>query len=105
MTRDLKNGIVDAAAAHGSDGKGSGGLTGYLFFLAQKHPKCFASLLGKMLPLQVNGATALVGQISIVSVPAGKHLSPDEIGQLARTIEHEPAELEPAEPAEHEPAE
>jgi hypothetical protein len=31
-------------------------LTGYLFFLAGKHPKAFAGLLGKMLPLQVNGS-------------------------------------------------
>ena len=91
LTRDLKLGIVDAAAAHGSDGRGAGGLTGYLFFLAGKHPKAFSSLLGKMLPLQVNShSTSLVGQVNIVSVPAGQHFNPDEIGRLAQTIEHEP---------------
>ena len=92
LTRDLKLGIVDAAAAHGSDGRGAGGLTGYLFFLAGKHPKAFSSLLGKMLPLQVNShSTSLVGQVNIVTVPAGQHFDAAEIGRLAQTIEHEPA--------------
>ena len=91
ITSDLKLGIIDAAAAHGSDGRGAGGLTGYLFFLAGKHPKAFSSLLGKMLPLQVNShSTSLVGQVNIVSVPTGQHFNPDEINRLAQTIEHEP---------------
>lgn len=97
ITSDLKLGIIDAAAAYGSDGRGAGGLTGYLFFLAGKHPKAFSSLLGKMLPLQVNShSTSLVGQVNIVSVPAGQHFNSDEIGRLAQTIEHQPASHEPA---------
>ncbi|WP_063800393.1 hypothetical protein [Bradyrhizobium lablabi] len=93
ITRDLKHGIIDAAVAYGSDGNGKGGLTGYLFFLAGKHPKAFAGLLGKMLPLQVNGSIqSVVGQINVVSVPVDHYLSPDDVRKLAPAppaIDHE----------------
>jgi hypothetical protein len=101
ITRDLKHGIIDAAVAYGSDGQGKGGLTGYLFFLAGKHPKAFASL-GKMLPLQVNGSIqSVVGQINVVSVPVDHYLSPEDVRKLAPappTIEHEPTDAESAHP-------
>jgi len=99
ITRDLKQGIVDAAAAYGSDGNGEGGLTGYLFHLADKHPKAFAGLLGKLLPLQVNGQiNSVVGQINIVSVPADTFLTQADVNRMspaAPTIEHEPAAPDP----------
>lgn len=99
ITRDLKRGIVDAAAAYGSDGNGAGGLTGYLFHLADKHPKAFASLLGKLLPLQVNSQiNSVVGQINIVSVPADTFLTQEDVNRMspaAPTIEHEPAAPDP----------
>ena len=99
ITRDLKRGIVDAAAAYGSDGNGAGGLTGYLFHLADKHPKAFAALLGKLLPLQVNSQiSSVVGQVNIVSVPAETFLTQEDVrrmGATAPTIEHEPAAPDP----------
>jgi hypothetical protein len=94
ITRDLKRGIVDAAAAYGSDGNGAGGLTGYLFHLADKHPKAFASLLGKLLPLQVNSQiSSVVGQVNIVSVPAETFLTQEDVRRMsaAPSIDHEPA--------------
>lgn len=94
ITRDLKRGIVDAAAAYGSDGNGAGGLTGYLFHLADKHPKAFASLLGKLLPLQVNSQiSSVVGQVNIVSVPAETFLTQEDVRRMsaAPTIEHDAA--------------
>lgn len=94
ITRDLKAGIVDAATAYGSDGNGTGGLTGYLFMLAGDHPKAFASLLGKMLPLQVNGSVqSIVGQVNIVSIPVDHYLSAEDVRKLKPEppiVEHEP---------------
>lgn len=54
VTRDLKNGLLSAAEELGCDGEGTGGLIGYLKFLGLRHPKAFAGLLGRMLPLQVD---------------------------------------------------
>ncbi|WP_456816042.1 hypothetical protein [Bradyrhizobium sp. USDA 4508] len=77
-------------------------MTGYLFFLAGKHPKAFAGLLGKMLPLQVNGSIqSVVGQINVVSVPVDHYLSPDDVRKLAPsppTIDHEANDAESAVP-------
>ena len=51
----LKEAIIRAAEAVGSDGKGKGKLTGYCTFLAKEEPKAFAQLLGKVLPMQIAG--------------------------------------------------
>lgn len=51
----LKEAILKAAEAVGSDGNGKGKLTGYCTFLAREEPKAFAQLLGKVLPMQVTG--------------------------------------------------
>lgn len=55
-TASLKEAILLAAKEVGSDGEGGGGLTGYLKTLAKAQPKAFASLLGRVLPLQVEGS-------------------------------------------------
>lgn len=54
-TSALKEAILQAAQAVGHDGKGKGGLQGYLQRVAQEDVKAFSSLLGKVLPLQVTG--------------------------------------------------
>lgn len=54
-TRALKEAILLAAERVGRDGNGQRGITGYLEMLAQREPASFASLLGKVLPLQVTG--------------------------------------------------
>ncbi|MBT1511783.1 hypothetical protein KIP88_14825 [Bradyrhizobium sp. SRL28] len=78
ITRDLRQAIIAAAEAYGSDGYGSGGVVGYCYFLAARHPRAFTGLLGKMLPLQVSGSVqSVVEQVTIVSVPAGNFLSKD----------------------------
>lgn len=51
----LKDAIIKAAEATGEDRQGKGGLIGYCTFLARKEPKAFATLLGKVLPMQVTG--------------------------------------------------
>ena len=52
----LKEAILLAAEQAGEDGKGKDGLTGYLRRVAAEDVKAFASLLGKVLPLQITGA-------------------------------------------------
>lgn len=61
ITGILKEAIIFAAEARGSNGKGKDGLTGYCFHLAAKHPKAFSTLLGRVLPLQV----ALEGKLNL----------------------------------------
>ncbi|MEY9235384.1 hypothetical protein ABIF78_007707 [Bradyrhizobium japonicum] len=87
ITRDLKRGIIDAAERYGSDGKGKDGLTGYLFHLAGKHPKAFAGLLGKILPMQVSGNVGqFIGTVNVISVPADNYLSADDITRLTAPL-------------------
>jgi hypothetical protein len=38
MTRDVKEAIIAACNQIGSDGKGTGGLQGYMVFLGKHHP-------------------------------------------------------------------
>lgn len=88
ITRDLKSGIVQAAENHGSDGKGKGGLVGYLEFVAAKHPKAFVSLLGRLMPLQVSGnAGTFIGKVQIVAIPQGQYLSAEAIRELTPSLE------------------
>ncbi len=55
-TQALKDAILLAAEQVGQDGKGKGGLTGYLRAVAMQDVKAFASLLGRVLPLQINAS-------------------------------------------------
>lgn len=54
-TKLVKEAIIEAAEALGEDGKGKNGTTGYLKTLAVKEPKAFATLLGRVLPMEVTG--------------------------------------------------
>lgn len=55
-TTTLKEAILAAAAAHGLDGRGEGGLQGYLIKVASEDVKAMAGLLGRVLPLDVNAS-------------------------------------------------
>ena len=55
VTLALREAVVQAAEKVGEDGKGQNGLVGYLVALAKTEPKAFASLLGRAMPLQVEG--------------------------------------------------
>lgn len=54
-TAMLKEAILLAAEEVGEDGQGTDGLKGYLRTLARTEPKSYSTLLGKVLPLQVQG--------------------------------------------------
>ena len=80
ITRDLKEGITTAAENIGRDGNGEGGLVGYLEDLALYHKRAFASLLVKVLPMQVTGDVGHhISSVRIVSIPSGSYLSADGI--------------------------
>ena len=51
----LKEAIMLAAEQAGNDKRGKDGVTGYCRYLATDEPKAFAVLLGKVLPMQVQG--------------------------------------------------
>lgn len=54
-TRVLREAVLDAAERVGFDGQGKDGLRGYLEAVAIKDIKAFTSLLGRAMPLQVEG--------------------------------------------------
>lgn len=51
----LKDAIIQAAELTGEDQNGKGGLVGYCQFLARDEPKAFATLMGRVLPMQIEG--------------------------------------------------
>lgn len=65
-TTMLKEAILGAATATGKDGSGEDGLMGYCAFLATSEPKAFATLLGRVLPMQVTGEDG--GPIQVTAV-------------------------------------
>src|SRR5258708_9702812 len=108
ITADIREGAIAGFARHGSNGRGEGGFSGFCYYLAKKHPKAAAKIVEKLLPLNIHGqgfGNRAIGQINIVSVPHGVHLSRAEMDQLREphVIDHQPELLEaPApEPIEH----
>src|SRR3954471_8879865 len=82
ITRDLKQGIIEAAENIGSDGNGEGGLVGFLEDLGRHHKKAFAGLLGKVLPMQPSASTGVSPvAINIIGVPSGHYLSEEDIAK------------------------
>lgn len=66
-TTALKDAILAAAAEHGEDDNGTGGLTGYLRKVAREDVKAFSGLLGRVLPLQIAGDPTAPLTIMVVS--------------------------------------
>ncbi|MBR0848801.1 hypothetical protein JQ543_13695 [Bradyrhizobium diazoefficiens] len=88
ITRDLKQGIVDAAIKHGSNGKGAGGLGGFFQYMIKNDLRAFASLMGRVIPLQVNATPgAFIGAVNIVGVPAGQYLSEEQVKAMMPDLE------------------
>lgn len=55
LTSLLRDAILVAAGDVGEDGKGKGEIIGYCRFLAKEEPRAFATLMGKILPTQIEG--------------------------------------------------
>jgi hypothetical protein len=93
VTRDLKSGILDGAIAHGADGEGAGGLSGYLHMCATRYPRSYMQLLGKLLPLTLsnNGLTGATTTVNIVGIPTDHYLSKEGLeraGVAMPLLEH-----------------
>ena len=58
-TNVLKDAVLYAAKCLGEDGKGRHGLVGYLMNLGRTQPVAFASLLGRVLPYNINAKGSL----------------------------------------------
>jgi hypothetical protein len=98
ITKDIKEGIIDAAVAHGFDGKGKDGLVGYLRMLAARYPKAFSSLLGRLMPLQIHGTGNLpsfTGSVNIVTAPEGGFVPAPEVLMPPAVILGETTEAPP----------
>src|SRR4051812_42634900 len=77
ITKDLKEGVLTAAANIGRDGNGEGGLVGFLEDLALHHKKAFTSLLVKVLPMTggYDGTPKPTIALNVVSIESGNYLS------------------------------
>jgi hypothetical protein len=64
-TAALKEAILLAAEQTGEDGRGKDGLVGYLRHVAEKEVRSFTALLGRVLPLQLNGEDGAPVQIIV----------------------------------------
>jgi hypothetical protein len=96
-TRDLKKAAVEGASRHGYDGKGEGGIVGYMQFLSEKYPRAMAGLLGKLMPLQVTGDVRVgVATVQVSPVPTGHYLTAEEIKRLEPRAEDIVADVEQA---------
>jgi len=58
--KNLNEAIMRVASSEGEDGKGKGGLVGYLRRLSKKHPQSFVALLSRVPP---KTATVPVGKV------------------------------------------
>ena len=93
----LKDAIARAAEAVGEDGCGKNGLIGYLKWLAVREPQVFASLLAKLLPLQVAASASLAVE-EVPRIHSGMSIAEATeayartlaAGPNCRLIEHEP---------------
>ena len=92
---DLKKAILEAAAELGRDGQGAEGLVGYLKMLGADYPQTYASLLHRMLPLQMSAdVKGGVTTVNILSVPSGTFANvADKLYDPGDTIEHDEKDL------------
>lgn len=81
-TKLLRDAVIMAAEAAGSDGKGKDGLVGYLTWLSQFHPTAFTTLLNKIIPMQVTGVNGQA--IQFEQVPSREEFFAKLIGVASR---------------------
>jgi hypothetical protein len=78
LTRELKEAIINAAVRLGADGKGEGGLEGYLMMLGREEKRTFGMLLRAVLPMQVNA--------SVTTTVNAKYKTLEEASEAARKL-------------------
>lgn len=74
-TGEIREAIIEGCRQYGYDGKGEGGLTGWMKRLAGQHPAAMATLIAKLLPLEVSG-------------PDGGAIAFEEVDPRAELLRH-----------------
>src|SRR5258708_8120824 len=72
-TKLLKEAILLAAELEGSDGEGKDELVGFLRKVAKEELRAFVSLLGRVLPLQVESRTGMRAEMPYRTVEEVRH--------------------------------
>jgi hypothetical protein len=86
VTQSLRQAILMAAEAVGSNGKGAGGLVGYLKSIAIKHPKIVVpALLAKLLPHEINARIEQPAKVRYQTVAEARQAMLDH-GYSERTV-------------------
>ena len=68
VTPEMRKAIIEAAEMVGSDGKGKGGLTGYLVRLARmENPVIFGKLLRRSIPPEIHTTPDLFADLKVRS--------------------------------------
>ena len=86
VTRLVREAILMAAEMEGSDGKGEGGLVGYLREIARTEKKAMATLIGRVLPLQIAGSPDAPVQVLHLDPAQLEDLSQPELRLLERVF-------------------
>lgn len=92
VTRILKEALIVAAEQEGRDGHGAGELVGFLRRLANEDIRSFAALLGRVIPLQVEGKGDMRVEITY-----------DTIDEVRRDLESQGINIEMLKKALHVP--
>jgi len=105
LSRDIKEAIISGAAAHGSDGRGTGGMPGYLEMCAAEFPKEYMGLLARLVPLQVRGQAAgmagiNIGSVNIHPVASDRYLTAQEMRSMLTPVIDQNNEPQPPAPPE-----
>src|SRR4051812_18374277 len=93
-TADIKQCFIEAAQRIGSDGKGRGGVRGFIEKTGRANPEALMIALSRFVPpppRQNENAIASIGVVNVVAVPTGKYLSAEDV---RATIDAEYAVIE-----------
>ena len=93
VPRALKDALILAAELEGSNHQGSGKLIGFLRMLAREDLRAFASLLGRVIPMQIENRSEVSVEVTYRSVDeVRRELESRGISmELVQKIMHQPA--------------
>lgn len=79
-TLNVKLAFIEAATRIGSNGKGLGGLRGFIERVGRSNPEALLLALARLIPppAKQEEATPAIGVVNVVAVPAGRYLSQEQ---------------------------
>jgi hypothetical protein len=99
-TRDIRAALLAAGESLGSDGQGTGGLTGFFMEVGRKKPEVLGGWISDLLPrvakVDEDGEPVQATRLSltIVGVPSGTFLSREEYEASAHGVRPTPLTIE-----------